>query len=108
MWADVGLMGIVAFVFFCVVFLVPDGNVLTENGAGDLLGRISYSLYLLHLPVLMLLLPLVQEEPLAGLPLFLTCALVVSWISYAVLERPSRARVRKSLGQRSKAVAVEK
>lgn len=87
MWLNMEVLLVMAFVFFCVVFLVPDSNVLLTNKVGDFLGRISYSLYLLHMPIIVFLgrFDLSTEVTLV---VFLCSSLLLAWISYRVIEKP--------------------
>lgn len=61
-----------------------------------LLGNISYSVYLLHLPILQVL----RETSLVGtwalLPVFLAATTAVAWISYRFFETPTRVWITKA------------
>lgn len=94
LWKDVGLFLVVSALFFTIVFLVPDDNAILSNRFGDFLGKISYSLYLLHVPVLLAMAPAAKTNALIFLPLFFTASILVSWISYTLLENPARQRIR--------------
>jgi len=94
MWQDVGVLFVVSFVFFCITFLVPDNTLLMSNPVGDFFGKISYSLYLLHMPVLKLLKTPVTDSPVLLLPLFLSLAIGVSYLSFRVIECPARHAIR--------------
>src|SRR5690606_8590811 len=52
MWLSYEVLLVMSSVFFCLVFLVPDNNPVLAIRFGDFIGKISYSLYLLHLPVI--------------------------------------------------------
>ena len=52
MWLSYEVLIVMSTVFFCIVFLVPNNNILLANKIGDFLGKISYSLYLLHMPII--------------------------------------------------------
>ena len=99
MWRDVGVLFAVSLVFFLILFLVPDKNTFLSNRIGDFLGKISYSLYLLHLPVLWQIekLAIVQLE--LQLLLFLTCALSISYISFIIIERPLGNAIRSIISK---------
>ena len=92
-----GLFGIGQWgvMLFCVfMFLVPIGNPLLENGIGDKLGELSYSLYLLHAP----LFAVMQPRSAWGLPrlfLCLACCLAVSQVSFSLVESPLRRLIRR-------------
>jgi peptidoglycan/LPS O-acetylase OafA/YrhL len=93
-WSDERVLALLAAAFFAIVFLVPDNDRLLENPVGDFLGKVSYSLYLLHYPLLRLLLALgVARGPL-GLVLFLGLALFGSYVSYRMFEWPMRQAIR--------------
>ena len=95
MWRDVDVLMVISAVFFMIVFLVPDNNRLLTNALGDFLGKVSFSLYLLHLPVLHFFEPSAKLAPYAYFSWYLLSALFVAYLSYAYLECPSRALVRK-------------
>jgi peptidoglycan/LPS O-acetylase OafA/YrhL len=65
---------------------------LLGGGIGHFTGRISYSIYLLHMPVLWIMLWI--EAPsinsLSFMPVFLTAVIVVSAVSYHIFEAPAR------------------
>ena len=94
MWMDVGIFFSVSLVFFLIIFLVPDDDALISNCIGDFLGKISYSLYLLHLPILLQIKDQAVKFPELFLPIFLIMAIVVSYVSYLVMENPLRLAVR--------------
>ena len=71
---------------------------MLENRAGDFLGRISYSLYLLHMPLLQLLPDDASEYPTLALLPYLGLVLLVSWLSYRLIEYPARKGLRRGLG----------
>ncbi|MDD2661190.1 MAG: acyltransferase [Methylococcales bacterium] len=93
-WQDVGILFIVSFVFFSLVFLVPDSNILLSNFIGDFLGKVSYSLYLLHLPVLHLMQETAKSHAGVFLIVFVITSLFISYLSYLVVESPSRRAIR--------------
>jgi peptidoglycan/LPS O-acetylase OafA/YrhL len=95
MWADVRVWFGMAAVFFAMVFLVPDGNRVLENVVGDGLGKISYSIYLLHLPVLALLQRAGIPSGWLGLVLFLAATCVAASASFALIEAPLRKGLRR-------------
>jgi peptidoglycan/LPS O-acetylase OafA/YrhL len=94
-WKDIRILAAMSAVFFTVVFLVPPRNLLLENRLGDLLGRVSYSLYLLHLPVLSFVQGLaLPGGELARLAVFLTLSVAVATVSFYAIERPARQWIR--------------
>ncbi|HBT96138.1 MAG TPA: acyltransferase [Desulfobulbaceae bacterium] len=96
LWWSAGIFVSVSLVFFAVVFLVPPGNLFLENKIGDKLGEISYSLYLLHGPVLVAAKKsgLVTAD-VKGLALFLSFSVIVAFLSFTFFEAPARRRIRK-------------
>lgn len=94
LWSDPRLLLVLSAIFFILVFLVPTGNIILENRVGDFLGKISYSIYLLHYPVLLGLKALGFAQGVVGLLLFCAATIVVSTISFSYLERPSRAWIK--------------
>ncbi len=95
MWSDIGVFVIVSMIFYCVVFLVPNSNSLMANKFGDFLGRVSYSLYLLHMPVLWQLKKYAVEGDEINLLILIIISLIVSYVSYRLIERPSSKYIRK-------------
>lgn len=95
LWDQVWLLGVIGFIFFATVFMVPDDNILIANPIGDFLGKISYSLYLLHIPVLMQIESVAKENPYLWLIPFLGLSVGVSYVSYRFLEAPSRRFFRR-------------
>lgn len=87
MWLSYEVLIVMASVFFCVVYLVPDNNVLLTNKLGDFIGKISYSLYLLHMPIIKQVnqLNILVE---AKLLLALTLSVFIAYLSYRFFERP--------------------
>lgn len=94
-WTDFGVLLVLTAIFFCVVFLVPNKNILLENKLGDFLGKISYFLYLLHMPILFQL----KKYDIANLEMtfiiFITLCLAISYMSYRLIELPSSNLIRK-------------
>jgi peptidoglycan/LPS O-acetylase OafA/YrhL len=96
-WAETSLVLMLATIFFAVVFLIPDKNILLENPIGDFFGKISYSLYLLHLPVLSHLGQFELPASFSSLIIFLAAATAVATVSFYVIEAPSRKLIRRLL-----------
>lgn len=87
MWLSYEVLFVMSTVFVCIVFLVPNHNVLLANKLGDFVGKISYSLYLLHMPIVKIvneLNMLVELKLLVSLFL----SLLVAYGSYRFLEMP--------------------
>jgi peptidoglycan/LPS O-acetylase OafA/YrhL len=96
MWRDLSVLLTMSAVFFALVFLVPAENKILSNRLGDFLGKISYSLYLLHMPVLHLLNDSAKESPFLFLPIFVFGVTAVSAVFYYLLESPSRNAIRSA------------
>ncbi|HSS28304.1 MAG TPA: acyltransferase family protein, partial [Usitatibacter sp.] len=58
------------------------------------LGRVSYSIYLYHLPLLILLAASLDALGLAALPAYVAVVTLVGWVSWRVVEEPWRRRGR--------------
>ncbi|WP_105169993.1 acyltransferase family protein [Pseudoalteromonas sp. T1lg23B] len=95
MWLSYEVLLLMGTVFFCVVFLVPDNNVLLANRVGDFMGQISYSLYLLHMPIIHVVnqLPITIELKLA---LSLIFSVLVAYLSFRLFERPIAKVIRRA------------
>ncbi|WP_033092959.1 acyltransferase family protein [Colwellia psychrerythraea] len=94
MWLSYEVLLVMSSVFFCIVFLVPDNNVLLANKLGDFIGKISYSLYLLHMPII----TLVNQLTLTvEFKLLLSFALTISiaYISFRYFEEPVAKLIRR-------------
>lgn len=94
MWFNPLVLATMSFAFFCLVFMVPEGNLVLENRLGDYLGNISYSLYLLHFPILLALGKFGLVKGVGGLVLFLAITIAASGLSFKFFESPLRARIR--------------
>ncbi|HSD15950.1 MAG TPA: acyltransferase [Thermomonas sp.] len=99
MWFNPLVLVVMSLAFSCLVFLVPDGNPLLEHRVGDYLGNISYSLYLLHFPILLAMEEFGLAHGAGGLLLFLGITVLASTITYRFFEFPVRSRIRER-GQR--------
>lgn len=87
MWLNYEVLIVTASVFACIVFLVPNSSKILANRVGDFLGKISYSLYLLHMPIL----PLIAQLSLAielKLLLFIALSLCAATVSFYCVEKP--------------------
>lgn len=97
MWADIGVFISVTAVFFAIVFFVKDSFGLMSNRLGDFLGGISYSLYLLHLPVYWQVRKLEIESLELQFLIFIICSLLVAHLSFKYFETPTSKYIRKKL-----------
>jgi peptidoglycan/LPS O-acetylase OafA/YrhL len=95
MWLSYEVLLVMSSVFFCVVFLVPDSNILLANKLGDFIGKISYSFYLLHLPIIV---QVNQFDLSVELKLLLSFILSVlaAYVSYRSFEKPVAKLVRSN------------
>lgn len=93
MWLSYEVLLVMSSVFFCIVFLVPDNNVLLANRFGDFLGKVSYSLYLLHMPIIIFVNKLNLN---VELKLLLSFVLTVSvaFVSFKYFEKPVARSIR--------------
>lgn len=94
LWTDTGLLFLLSGIFFAIVFMVPDENVVLANPASDFYGRISYSLYLLHFPILKFFKYFGLIGGVAMLMVFIGVCSLVAWLSFVTFESPSRKFVR--------------
>ena len=95
MWLSFEVLFVMSCVFFCVVFLVPDNNLLLANPIGDFLGKISFSLYLLHMPII----EVINQFPLAietKLVAALVASIGVASITFYGFEKPCATALRKA------------
>ncbi|MEH6394384.1 acyltransferase family protein [Pseudoalteromonas sp.] len=95
MWLSYEVLLVMSCVFFAVVFLVPDNNVLLANKITDLLGKVSYSLYLLHMPII------VQVNKLnlsieIKLLVSMFASVLVAYLSYSYFEKPIANLIRST------------
>lgn len=87
MWLSYEVLLVMSTVIFCTVFLVPDNNLLLANRIGDFTGKISYSLYLLHLPVIWQVNKLDASVEMKLL-IALGASLLISYVTYRLFEKP--------------------
>ncbi len=105
MWLSYEVLLVMSSVFFCLVFLVPNNNLLLANKVGDFFGKISYSLYLVHLPIIELV---NRYEYAIEVKLLLSFGLsvLVAFASFRFFEKPVasliRSRAPDDLEQRDK------
>jgi peptidoglycan/LPS O-acetylase OafA/YrhL len=87
-----------AFLVFCFSFPSALGDAVFANRAMVLCGECSFSIYLLHMPVIYFFHKyFVQPLPLAMLAPFIALVLGLSWLNYRLVERPG-ARLIKAAG----------
>ena len=93
-WQDLSILLCMGWVFFVLVFFVPDDNWILANKVGDFLGKISYSLYLLHMPVLLALKPQLTNITYFFV-VFILLSISIAYLSFKLIENPSRKLVRE-------------
>ena len=95
MWLSYEVLFVVSTVFFCIVYLVPNNNILLANRVGDFIGKISYSLYLLHMPIIVAVnkFDLSTELKLVA---SLSLSIAVAYISFVLLEKPIAKMIKGS------------
>lgn len=87
MWLSYEVLLVMSSVFFCLVYLVPNNNLLLANKVGDFFGKISYSLYLIHLPII----ELVNRYDFAIEVKFLLSfgfSVLIAFVSFKCFEKP--------------------
>ncbi len=100
LWSDPRLLIALGAIFFALVFLVPERNIILENVVGDFLGKISYSIYLLHYPILLVLKAAGFAQGFVGLVTFISVTLLVSALSFKYLEAPAKKWIKSTLDSR--------
>lgn len=95
LWNNTFVFFVLSFVFFCVVYLVPDENIVMSNKVGDFFGKISYSLYLIHIPILWQIKKYNFESIEFQFFVFIFCCVVLSFVSYRLIEVPCSRLIRK-------------
>ena len=81
-------------VFFAVAFLTPDDNPVLCNRIGDYVGKVSFSIYLLHDPLLRATVSYARDNPVLYPCLYFAGVLLVATMSYHLIEAPSRSGIR--------------
>lgn len=95
MWLSYEVLFVISTVFFCIVYLVPNTNILLANRIGDFIGKISYSLYLLHMPIIVAVNSLSISTELK-LIVSLSLSIIVAYISFVIFEKPIAKIIRGS------------
>jgi peptidoglycan/LPS O-acetylase OafA/YrhL len=96
MWLSYEVLLVMSSVFFAIVFLVPNNNILLANSVGDFFGKISYSLYLLHLPIIVQVNNLnisIEFKLLTSTIL----SIAIAYLSYMYLEKPTAKYIRSKI-----------
>lgn len=98
MWLSYEVLFVMSSIFFCIVFLVPNNNVFLVNRIGDFVGKISYSLYLFHLPIIMFVNTLGFSIAITFV-VSLSASILLAFLSYRYFERPIATWLRKLQSQ---------
>ncbi|XOV78465.1 MAG: acyltransferase family protein [Aestuariibacter sp.] len=106
MWLSYEVLLVMASIFFCLVFLVPNSNIMLANPVGDFIGKISYSLYLLHMPIIAQVNRLELAVELKLL-LALSISFVVAYLSYRFFERPTAKFIRRMVSKKSSKQGID-
>jgi peptidoglycan/LPS O-acetylase OafA/YrhL len=82
--------------FLAVTLHAPVAERVLGNGFAKFFGNISYSVYLLHMPVLHWLtaLPALDHRGIF-LVVFLIATTAIAWLSFVLIERPARNFLRR-------------
>lgn len=98
LWRDPRVFVMMSLIFATVAFCVPGDAPILANRIGDFFGQISYSLYLLHVPVMWAIAKLALPDSIRFV-LFLAASVAVASVSFQFFERPA-ARAIRGLVQR--------
>lgn len=94
LWQDINIGIAMSLIFFIIIFFTSETHALLANKIGDFLGEISYSLYLLHILVLLQIEASARQAPLMYLPIYLIISILVAYVSYRLIEKPTRQYIR--------------
>jgi peptidoglycan/LPS O-acetylase OafA/YrhL len=97
-YSDLLKIGVVAFIVFCFSLNSTLTATLFSGAFARFLGNSSFSVYLLHVPVFYFLNKAgvaTGLHPIAGFGVALSSVLALSYVSYRLLETPSRERLRR-------------
>ncbi|MCB0752943.1 MAG: acyltransferase [Ignavibacteriae bacterium] len=97
MWKDLIVLFGLGMWFVSILFLIPARNFILSNKLGDFLGKISYSLYLLHLPTRKLLQEHAVNAPVFFFVIYILSSIMIAYLSYLIIENPLRKAIRKKL-----------
>jgi peptidoglycan/LPS O-acetylase OafA/YrhL len=95
-----------------LMIILAGGSALTrllDTSPFQFLGTISYSVYLWHWPILIVFRERTGRDPSAQeVVALIACCLIVGWISYALVERSTRRRLRNAplLGGWAASIAI--
>lgn len=104
------LMSLIAYPWLILLCLQRAVARLLKVTPLQLLGDLSYSIYLIHIPLMLLILAINGGQSFAIeqftwlVPAYLAALLLLSWLSFRFFETPARRGIRKALGARQAAV----
>lgn len=93
LWNDPLVLLAVTTIFAVVLFAVPNDALVLANPLGDFLGQISYSLYLLHVPVMWAIGKLDLPDTVRFM-LFLVLSIALAATVFRFFERPAQTFLR--------------
>ena len=105
----IGALFAVATLFLLPLLALTDGANILATRPFIYLGTISYSLYLIHVPMLLTAIAVFKEGAVEGPAaklLLLACTLGASSLSYHFLERPAQNYILRRFGRRPAPVAT--
>ncbi len=94
LWQDINIWLVMTLIFFILIFLTAEQHCLLTNRIGDFLGEISYSLYLLHMLVLVQIEASARQAPFMYFPIFILLSILLAYLSYRFIEKPTRQYIR--------------
>ena len=90
----------VSLTVLAAAWISPPVANMFANPAMRFIGRISFSLYLIHLPTMRLVLANLENYGFLNLPIAIVAAVVAAWLMYRVIELPGQSLGRRILQHR--------
>ena len=103
LWNDAFVLLAISAIFAVILFGVPATSGVLANRLGDYLGRISYSLYLLHVPVMWVVRKIDLPDTIRFV-LFLFASIGVATLTFEFFERPVGRTIRRRAAGRKEEV----
>lgn len=97
LWSDLMVLSLITFVLVCCVFFIPKTNFILNNPVGEFMGKISYSTYLLHMPILKFFKPFANQNPAFWFVVYFSVVLIVSFLSFNYFEKPTNQYLKRKL-----------
>ena len=88
LWKNIWIFTIISSIFFIIIFMIPVNNKFLETNLGDFIGKISYSIYILHYPLLKIIKEFEIINSYNRFLLYLIVVIIFSYGSYILLELP--------------------